>query len=396
MAAVVTNIRVRPRRARRGGATVYVAISMVVVLGMAALAIDIGMLYVARGELQRTADSSALAACWGLLNPDRIKGGTHLDTAFAEARDNGIAVAGQNPVLGENPVLDRNSANASGGDLLLGYIERPQDLNWPMTFDDPSRYNSVRTLVRRDTTRNGSIALYFARVFGYQSADGWAQATATARDGITGYRVTDRTGNAQLLPFALHINAWNNLLNQSVTTGDLYSYDPDTGAVTSGGDGVKELNLYPGSGSGQLPPGNFGTVDIGSENNSTADISRQIRYGVSAADLAYFGGELNLGPSGHIMLNGDTGLSAAVKDDLESIKGQPRAIPLFDQVSGPGNNSYFRVVGFAGIRIMHVKLTGAMSQKKVVIQPALVVDDAAIPGNNGNSRFVYHPPTLSR
>lgn len=384
------------RRGRRGAVTVYIGVSLVVILGMASLAVDLGMIYVARGELQRTADSAALAGAWGLLHEDRIKGGDYLAEAFSNARTNAVAVAADNPVLGQSTVIHRNDANGTSGDIVIGYLENPLDRGASLSFADASKFNSTQTLVRRDEVRNGSIVLYFARFFGYTSTDGSAQATATCRDGISGYKITERSGNAKLLPLALHVNAWNNLLNGSVTTGDQYSYDSETGVVSNGSDGILELNLYPGSGGTQLPPGNFGTVDIGSENNSTADISRQIRHGVNESDLAHFGGELSLEPNGYIMLNGDTGLSAGIKDDLEAIKGQPRAIPIFNSVSGPGNNSYFRVIGFVGIRIVNVKLTGSMSQKRVIIQPALVVDAAAIGGTNTNSRYVYHPPTLTR
>ncbi|MFN0135339.1 MAG: hypothetical protein ACKVS9_04385 [Phycisphaerae bacterium] len=96
------------------------------------------------------------------------------------------------------------------------------------------------------------------------------------------------------------------------------------------------------------------------------------------------------------MLNGDTGLSAGIKDGLEAIKGQPRAIPLFDQVNGPGNNSYFRVVGFGGIRIMNVRLTGAMRSKQVIIQLAFVVDDAVLPDGPNTSTCENTPPMLTR
>ncbi|MEK7839296.1 MAG: hypothetical protein AAB328_15080, partial [candidate division NC10 bacterium] len=178
---------------------------------------------------------------------------------------------------------------------------------------------------------------------------------------------------------------------------DNYAYDPVTGAVTAGQDGINELNLYPGGGASQLPPGNFGTVDIGNPNNSTADLSRQIRDGVSADDLAYFGGELALGPDGTLEFTGATGLSAAIKDDLTAIKGLPRAISLFSSVTGPGNNSVFTIVGFAGIRILDVKLTGSMSSKQVIIQPAYVVDAAAMTGpSSGPSSFVYTPVHLVR
>ena len=138
-------------------------------------------------------------------------------------------------------------------------------------------------------------------------------------------------------------------------------------------------------------------VDIGNPNNSTSDLARQIRNGISKEDLAWFGGTLKLGADGTLLLNGDTGLSASIKDDLTSIIGQPRAIPLFNRVAGNGNNAMYTVVGFAGIRIVHVKLTGSQNSKQVIIQPAYVVDDAAISTTGtGPSYFVYQPVRLSR
>jgi len=47
-----------------------------------------------------------------------------------------------------------------------------------------------------------------------------------------------------------------------------------------------------------------------------------------------------------------------VKDELASIVGKPRIIPIFDSVSGPGNNASYEIVAFAVVRIMDVKLTG--------------------------------------
>ena len=58
------------------------------------------------------------------------------------------------------------------------------------------------------------------------------------------------------------------------------------------------------------------------------------------------------------------------------------------------NNNY-TIVGFAGVRIVNVKLTG--NPKHVYIQPAFVTDDSAITGaGSGPSYFVYQPPRLSR
>ena len=74
--------------------------------------------------------------------------------------------------------------------------------------------------------------------------------------------------------------------------------------IESGQDGVLEVNLSP---QGTGAPGNRGTVDIGSGNNSTADIARPSCHGVSHDDLACHGGELKLDGNNGLILNGDTG-----------------------------------------------------------------------------------------
>lgn len=385
------------RRLRRASVLVQVTVSATVLLGMTAVAVDLGMLSTARTELQAATDAAALAGANRLLDNSRLKSAVALDTVFAAVRETTSQFAAQNKVFGQGLLVDLNSGNAADGDIVLGHAARLTDRNTPLNLMAPSKYNAVQVTLRKTNTQNGSIALTFAQIFGLTTAELEVRATAGFQDGINGFRVTNPNENAQLMPLSLHRSAWQQLLAGGLTgTNDNYSYDPVTKTVSPGPDGIPELNLYPGSGTGQLPPGNFGTVDIGPSNNSTADISRQIRTGVSAADLAYFGGELKLGPDGTLTLNGDTGLSAAIKDDLESIKGKPRAIPLFAAVAGNGNNANYTVVGFAGIRIMNVRLTGAMKSKQVIIQPGIVVDPTATGDSENDTYFVYRPVTLFR
>src|SRR4029078_5825159 len=117
--------------------------------------------------------------------------------------------------------------------------------------------------------------------------------------------------NLDLLPFALDLQTFNGWVAGS--GDDAWNWDPATKKVTAGIAGVLEVNLYPqGTGS----PGNRGTVDIGSSNNSTSDIARQIVYGISPQDMAYMGGKLEFNSAGELQLNGDTGISAGVKDEL--------------------------------------------------------------------------------
>jgi len=381
---------------KRGAVAPLVAVLLVVILGFAALSIDAGVIFNARVELQSSADAAALAAAWQLLDEEDLNGEADSSEEIAAARAEAVVRAAANAVGGLYPVVDLNTDNAIDGDIVVGYLDDITDPDAAMTFVDPNEFNTVRVRVHRDNTRNGPLTLFFARVLGIETAEVSAVASATFKDGVVGFKVTETTGNAGMLPFALKVDKWNELLDGVSTTGDDWAYDEDTGTVSAGTDNIDEMNLYPGAGAEQLPPGNFGTVDIGNPNNSTADLTRQINEGVNADDLAYFGGEFKLGPDGTLVVTGDTGLSAGIKDDLAAVIGQPRTILLFSSVSGNGNNSEYTIVGFAGIRIMEVVLTGKMSDKRVIIQPAFVVDDAVITeSGSGPSHFIYQPVVLS-
>lgn len=378
------------RTSRRGTAVVLSAVSLTVLAGVAALAVDMGLLYSVKAELQRTADSAALAAAWQLLDPERLMGLPDMSEEISAAISEARAYASRNKVAGAAPSLRSN-------DVVVGYLSNPSNLAEQLQTGNPNTYNAVEVTVRRDSLQNGPIPLLFGQIFGLSSADVSAKATAVFKDGVAGFKATPETTTIDLLPFALQINVWEDLVHRAGTLIDNYRCDGGSGTVASGSDGIQELNLYPGAGVGQLDPGNFGTVDIGSANNSTSDISRQIRYGVSAADLACHGGQLVLGDDGTLPLTGDTGLSAAFSDDLQAIVGKLKVLPLFSVMGGNGDNAVYTIVGFAGIRIMHVKLTGAMNKKEVIIQPSFVkVPEALTASGSGNSYFVYQPVRLAR
>jgi len=405
-----------PRHFKRRGTTIALtAISGTTLIGFVALAVDMGMVYDVRVEAQRSADAGALAGAWVMLDEERVKGGSQLATVLNNTRDEAVAYAGLNHVYGSSPDVDPNYDNSMDGDVLLGHFDDPDDLSESMSlYGASSQVNAIRVMVRRDSVRNGPIPLLFAQVLGITSNDVTASAVAATNDGtnVVGYKITTGSGNAQLLPFALHVDSWNALLAATVADHDGYAYDAETGSVSGGADGVPEINLYPGGGTTkendqdpqnqywgpvQITPGNFGTVDIGNPNNSTADISRQILYGVNESDLSWFGGELKFGADGTLILNGDSGLSGGFKAELAAIIGQPRAIPLFSEVNGPGNNSMYTIVAFVGIRILYVKLTGKLSDKCVIVQPAVVVDETVITESGFSSgNFVFEPPRLVR
>lgn len=383
---------------RNGSVLVLTAAMLVVLLGITALAVDYGYLLVVRRELQNAADAAALAGASQLVDDDALTGQGSMTEEIYQARTKAVAFAQLNQAAMEPVVVDRNDANAPDGDVVVGHLANPYDLSEAMSLSDPDTFNTVRVTVRRSAVTGNPVRLFFARVLGFSTADVSAAGSATIIQGVKGFRVPPGSENAMILPFALSQEYWNEVVTEGGGS-DQYAYDPETKSVSSGSDDIRELVMFPldlfGGGSG--PSGNFGTVDIGNPNNSTADLCRQIVHGINADDMSYIGGSLEFGPDGILYLNGDTGISAGCKDELASIIGQTRVIPIYQDVYGPGNNATYEIVAFVGIRMLYVKLTGGPSNRRVVVQPAWVSDPTAIPDPTGSqSTFIQLPLVLTR
>jgi hypothetical protein len=100
-----------------------------------------------------------------------------------------------------------------------------------------------------------------------------------------------------------------------------------------------------------------------------------------------------------IYLNGDTGISEGVKEELYAIRFQPKIIPIFDTVQFPGENAMYHIVEWACIEITDVKLTGPMHKKRVDIVPSTCVTQGVIPADPGSEQVstgIYSVPLLVR
>jgi hypothetical protein len=348
---------------------------------MVALAVDIGLLMIARTDVQRTADAAAHA---GVLE---YRASHDSSVAIANARLMSTAIAALNPVLNRNVSVSPNVANDSQGDIVVGRIDFDNPQN-PMTWGDPDGYNAVRVRIRRTTGQNGEIPLFFAAILGRRSVPVEAVATAAIIKDVGGFRIPPSGENLPFLPLAISKEQWESLLSAEET--DEWSWDDITQTIQAGPDEIPEVVLFPTS-TGSA--GNYGTVNIGTSTNSNSHLSTQIRDGVSQADLDFHGGELKLDSNGQLTLMGNPGIDASLEDDLLSVAGQPRVIPLYETVEGPGANAEFTIVKFVGVRIMAVELQGGA--KFVTIQPANITLKGVIQSPQaGTSEQIYSPPVI--
>ena len=357
----------------QGSVLVFVAMFLVAVCAMAALAIDVGWLYLTRTELQSAADAAALAAAAQLVDEDIMSGGADLSDDIVSARDSAEEFALLNVAAQTHLEVDRNDANLLDGGIVVGRLADPMDLNQSLDTSDLQQANSVSVVCERSAAQNSPVPLFFANVGGSSQASVRARATATLDNRVIGFAHQSGSENVYpILPFALEQEYFT---AQFTGSQDDWAYDESSSSFALGPDGVPEIKMYPyrmkDDPTHENPAGNFGSVDIGPDNNSTADLERQILIGVSGDDLDVIGG-LSLHESGgdwYQDLNGDTGVSVAIKDELQASIGEGRVLPLFSTLTSPGNNATYRIVSFVPVRIADVRLTGNPDQRHILVQP---------------------------
>ena len=164
----------------RGVAVIYVAILLVVLLGVTALAVDVGYMMVVRNQLQNAADAAALAAA-------RKLGAIYEPMTYAQQQSyvctpTDLSSVAQAIAL-EN-VAGLESVKVLAPDVIIGQWDSTAHTLTP-TYDRP---DAVQVTARRDdTVPDGPIPRIFGVVFrALGNAAGGISISATATAALTG------------------------------------------------------------------------------------------------------------------------------------------------------------------------------------------------------------------
>lgn len=430
---------------QRGLITVKSAFMLTALLGIAACAFDIGWIAMTRTQLQAAADASALAGATELLpglgpKPSRT---TTQTTSFVGSQ--AVTYAS----LHRNGEAETTYASATR-DVVLGRAYWDTQSGKYLKQVGATPYNMVQVTLLRDqdgsSNNDKPLSLLIAPIIGKTKARMSVRATAIVMP-AGGVRIpATSTLNANLMPFAVRDTEWQKylraqthfanvlggnkaLINSTYIDGvtgtplyyhyvpgngngkkatvtltqsyfDNYAYSSSTGRVTSGSDGILEIDIYPNTkvtSSGNTVPGNFGTIDLGSPSNGTPDLRRQIETGLGAQDLAYYpDNQISISAATPFTTGGDTGISAGIQSSLEAVVGLDRAITLFDQLTGTGNNSSYRLVEIVGTRVMASSFQGSTTNKYLYVQVNTMRLNGSTPATSppDSSKTVYTPLIL--
>jgi hypothetical protein len=307
----------------RGNILPLIAVLLLLIFGFAAMVIDLGWLFVVRGELQNAADAGALAGVVELVNNGEDFAQTIAVTFATED--------GQFRLNRTSPKADAVDVTVLGPETLQVLISRAEG------------------------TAAGPVPTIFARIWGKETAEVRAVAVATLDHRVVG------VGPGILLPIGVK----------------------DTWLVDGDGDGLPDpKDIYPHIQS----ESNFGLLDLDGGANSNDDIKKWIEYGYDDYLIIPEDGCKCL------KLEGDPGISGgSLTTFLESQYNNRVVLPVFNKVTGAEAGTLYHVIGFVGVIITDVKLTGDQAGRYIDVTFTEFASTKLILGGEGTDPN----PTLS-
>jgi hypothetical protein len=381
---------------RRGVIAPLVAVALVVIMAGVALVLDRLWLAMAREELRGAAQSAALAAAAKLVDDGLLRSGAPVGNRPGAARLAASRVAPRNLVAGRPVQLDA----AVGADVRIGVLATNAATGALTFLESDHNANTAMVLAQNTRYRRNPIALLAGGLTGQLFGDVVALAGATVDNHVIGLRPLPGA-NAPALPLGILYNdptgkrtdTWAMQIDQRKGP-DLFRYDPLTGLISSGPDGIPEI-LLTSADLGQGPDSTNVTLIELQHAGGVSSIPSQIAQGWAQSDLEEFGGELSpgVGPSQFTAKGTVTGDSAAA---LGQVLGECRVCLLYDGFSVGSSSGWgtLQCRGFVAGRIMQIR-RGTGEVRQIVFQPGVLVTRTAVlasaPGTAGGptNQYVY-------
>lgn len=364
------------RTRRPGVVAIQVGVLLIVLVGFAALTVDVGTLYNARGDLQRASDAASLAGASVLVSDEmmRMRQGTGGSSEVAYITDTMITRVTE--FAASNPSFGLATTVVASGDLAIGSLDLMSGTAPLVTGGAASAYNAVEVIVRREAGSEGTnapVPFFFAPIFGHMVGETSASAVAVFDDRVQGIDANNVTSN--LTPFTISRDAFESEL---AFGGDQYSYDEGSNTVSNTGDGIREIRLYPYplSGAGYSEgDGNFGVLNIGIGNQGVSAEQDQILNGITPAQIEdEFGtSEPTFYDDGGSPMTytstGSPGLEAVLQNTIDLIVGEVVGFFLHDGVVLDGSNATYTISDIRFGRVMAIRLTGPPNSRGFYVQP---------------------------
>ncbi|MCB2191834.1 MAG: hypothetical protein KQI62_09730 [Deltaproteobacteria bacterium] len=200
-------------RGQSGAAAALAAFLLTALVGISGAAVDLGLLYSTKGELQNAADAAALAGAATMVS---FSSGGEMSVQPATALTTAQQVSLANQADGINLSLRSE-------DAVIGYWDLSTEAFDPglTGSSDPDDITGFQATLRRDDLANGPVQTFFAGLLGFGTVD--IQATSIAFLGWAGIAEPAEVD----LPLAIHASALTNAGSPDCGSELLFSNEND-------------------------------------------------------------------------------------------------------------------------------------------------------------------------
>lgn len=402
MYAISNTSQLRSTRSgdRRGVVVGFVLVTLVVLSGCLALAVNFSRLRFVRAQLRSTCEAAALAGAAQLVDEGVLFGYPDPSDDILMAREYARLFGRWNLVEGREVVLDPNKSNAPQGDMVVGFLD-PYEPVLTRTLQvatpgDSRPVNTLRVTARAGNNTYNTVTLWLGSLIGLTQSDVAASAQATVDSRVCGFR-PEATTRAPIVPLAADYAAWCSQAMARAVSGsnDQYIVDPSTGLVSAGSDGVPEIRLTCGSSSASLSTDPTttalaspdGTIDAPSRGACVPLVlvndlgvsyvwPMRCREGLSRGDLKNHGGALLLGVGG-ALVPVETNLPPELPWGLMDSIGRCNAWPLGEPGADAGS---WKLTSFGAGRIVAVRPVPNTQNAvwELIVQPSTLVCSQAV------------------
>lgn len=227
-----------------GVSIVIIAVGMIFVLGMAGLGVDLASLYVARSQAQRAADAAALAGAqyWSTQGCASGISGNISGGCQAMAVERAEAVGNKNLIAGVSPNI------------------QDSDITFPsLSTSDPQ----IHVVAARNTAHGNPMPTFFVKIFGIDSANVSASATAEAYNATAqGTPVGTNCLKPWMIPNCDPNNAASDPNPNCTNPAGGYYIDPNTLKIADPSAIGRLITIKPGNPSKASGPSKFYPVFI--------------------------------------------------------------------------------------------------------------------------------------
>ena len=451
---------------RRGAILALGAFCLCVALTICAFTVDLGFILMATGEAQNSADAAALAAALELY-PDplpqtaiQLPLGLPIYQPVRPYPNVTPATAAAKFAASQNGIAEVAGLQLTDADITFAIVDNGVTVGPPDTVPvvdgllellnlrtpDHTFVNACCVKVRRDTTANGPLNLFFAPMIGHKNHELAAESMAVIHRGY-GIAAGDK-----MLPFAMDVTVWNALrftngelnavtllplgidldaISLSTLLGssgllslldsmlplalsgspihvlDGFGWQLGRSDVTTGPDGIHEVvlladQLHVTNKLGLLGvliktvqriPSLVISLETGSTNGTAPSASRLndvIRNGLSIDHIQRFTCTDDSRIWLPFSMQGYFEIPNECESALREIIGQPRILPLYATLPGTvnkvtdilGKSHQFQFVGWGAVVVTEVNLSGPL--RYINVQPAIYARHTVMPAQGGH------------